>query len=48
MFPVGKANFFILKKDFGATAAIKQWRRLCRIWGGADLVAVRGGGGRAT
>ena len=43
MFPVGEANCFGGKKtDFGATAAIKQQRQLCRIWGGAALVTAGG------
>ena len=30
------------KTDFGVTAAIKQQRRLCQVWGRAALVAVGG------
>ena len=37
-------GYFLSKKkqDFGATSAIKQERQMCRIWGGADLVAASG------
>ena len=40
VFTVIGANFLAKKPDFGVTAAIKQQRRLCRIWGRAALVAV--------
>ena len=43
MFPVGESNCFARKTGFGATAAIKQQQRLCRILGGAALVAAGGG-----
>ena len=34
MLPVGEATVFAKKTYFGATMAIKQWRRLCLILGG--------------
>ena len=46
--PLSEANFFVKKKDFGVTAAIKQQWRLCRILGRADLVVTGGCGDGVT
>ena len=42
MFPVGEANFFIKKMDFGDTSTTKNQRRLGFILGGAALVTAGG------